>query len=71
MALIWYDQFSASAPKLLLVDVIERTCRMAVIHQVPNIARCMKIYDDKGVFTVSLPADVSALDPAPLHLAPR
>jgi hypothetical protein len=27
---------------------------MAVIHEVPNISRCMRIYDDKGEFTVSL-----------------
>ena len=46
-------QFPADAPKLLLVDIVERTCRAAVIHEVASIGRCMKVYDDKGEFTVS------------------
>ena len=45
-------EFPAAAPKLLLVDIVEQTCRGAVIHQVDGIGRCMKIYDDKGEFTV-------------------
>ncbi|WOO77423.1 DNA-directed RNA polymerase I subunit rpa1 [Vanrija pseudolonga] len=41
-------EFPGQAPKLLLVDLIERSCRSAVIHEVPNIGRCMKVFDDKG-----------------------
>lgn len=47
-------EFAASMPKLLLVDIIERCCRESVIHEVENIGRCLKIYTDKGVFTVSI-----------------
>lgn len=39
---------------MLLVDIVERTCRASVIHEVPNIGRCMKIFSDKGIFEVSL-----------------
>jgi DNA-directed RNA polymerase I subunit RPA1 len=46
-------QFTGTSQKLLLVDVIERCCRKAVIHEVPNIGRCMKVFNDKGEFTVS------------------
>ena len=46
-------QFPADAPKLLLVDIVERTCRASVIHEVTNIGRCMKVYNDKGDFEVS------------------
>lgn len=38
---------------MLLVDIIERTCRAAVVHEIENIGRCMKIFSDKGEFTVS------------------
>lgn len=55
------DQFAANAPKLLLVDIIERACRMSVIHEIPNISRCMKIFDDKGEFTGSLITEGSNL----------
>jgi DNA-directed RNA polymerase I subunit RPA1 len=47
-------EFPANSPKLLLVDIVERSCRAAVVHEVDNIGRCMKIFDDKGEFTVSL-----------------
>lgn len=51
------QQFPGSAQKLLLVDIVERTCRTAVVHEVENIGRCMKIFSDKGEFTVcSLPS---------------
>jgi DNA-directed RNA polymerase I subunit RPA1 len=46
-------EFPANSPKLLLVDIVERSCRAAVVHEVDNIGRCMKIFDDKGEFTVS------------------
>lgn len=46
-------QFPAASPKLLLVDLIERCCRQSVVHEVQNIGRCMRIFDDKGQFTVS------------------
>ncbi|KAJ9118268.1 hypothetical protein QFC22_004179 [Naganishia vaughanmartiniae] len=44
-------EFTGTSQKLLLVDVIERCCRKAVIHEVPNIGRCMKVFNDKGQFT--------------------
>lgn len=43
-------QFAANAPKLLLVDIIERTCRQAVIHEIPGIGRCMKVFNNRGEF---------------------
>jgi DNA-directed RNA polymerase I subunit RPA1 len=46
-------QFPAASPKLLLVDLIERCCRQSVVHEVHGIGRCMRIFDDKGQFTVS------------------
>ncbi|KAL0255697.1 hypothetical protein I308_100504 [Cryptococcus tetragattii IND107] len=54
-------EFPASAPKLLLVDIIERTCRAAVVHEIENIGRCMKIFSDKGEFTRSLITEGSNL----------
>ena len=54
-------EFPADAPKLLLVDIIERTCKASIIHEVPNIGRCMKVYDDKGNFTRSLITEGSNL----------
>jgi DNA-directed RNA polymerase I subunit RPA1 len=46
------SQFTGNSQKLLLIDVIERCCRKAVIHEVQAIGRCMKIFNDKGEFTV-------------------
>ncbi|WVO12596.1 hypothetical protein L204_100201 [Cryptococcus depauperatus] len=54
-------EFPATAPKLLLVDIIERTCRASIIHEIENIGRCMKIYSDKGEFTRSLVTEGSNL----------
>ncbi|EIW73557.1 hypothetical protein TREMEDRAFT_26611 [Tremella mesenterica DSM 1558] len=54
-------EFAANAPKLLLVDIIERACRLAVIHEVSSINRCMKIFDDKGEFTGALITEGSNL----------
>jgi DNA-directed RNA polymerase I subunit RPA1 len=51
--LILLLQFTGNSQKLLLVDVVERCCRKAVIHEVQSIGRCMKVWDDKGEFTVS------------------
>ncbi|KAF8306029.1 beta and beta-prime subunits of DNA dependent RNA-polymerase [Clavulina sp. PMI_390] len=39
--------FSAETPKLLLVGIIERTCRKTVVHQIANIARCLHVKDEK------------------------
>ncbi|ORY24297.1 putative DNA-directed RNA polymerase I 190 kDa polypeptide [Naematelia encephala] len=47
-------ELPASAPKLLLVDIVERTCRNSIIHEVPGISRSMKIFNDKGEFTRSV-----------------
>lgn len=46
---------------MLLVDIIERTCRAAVVHEIENIGRCMKIFSDKGEFTRSLITEGSNL----------
>ncbi|KAK6908242.1 hypothetical protein I203_102243 [Kwoniella mangroviensis CBS 8507] len=54
-------EFPANAPKLLLVDLIERTCRAAVVHEISNIGRCMKIFSDKGDFTRTLITEGSNL----------
>ncbi|WVR06374.1 hypothetical protein IAU60_003405 [Kwoniella sp. DSM 27419] len=54
-------EFPANAPKLLLVDVIERTCRASVVHEIENIGRCMKIFSDKGDFTRTLITEGSNL----------
>ncbi|WRT67829.1 uncharacterized protein IL334_004803 [Kwoniella shivajii] len=54
-------EFPANAPKLLLVDLIERTCRAAVVHEITNIGRCMKIFSDKGEFTRTLITEGSNL----------
>lgn len=34
------SQFSSQAHKLLLVGIVEEVCRVAVVHEVPGIARC-------------------------------
>lgn len=47
-------EFPGQAPKLLLVDIIERACRESVVHEVDSIGRCMKIFNDKGEFTRQL-----------------
>ncbi|KAM0755051.1 DNA-directed RNA polymerase [Meredithblackwellia eburnea MCA 4105] len=33
-------EFSSKAHKLLLVGIVERVCREAIVHQIPGIARC-------------------------------
>ncbi|GAA5918217.1 hypothetical protein JCM8208_001412, partial [Rhodotorula glutinis] len=33
-------EFSSQAHKLLLVGIVEEVCRIAVVHEVPGIARC-------------------------------
>ncbi|BEI90820.1 uncharacterized protein CcaverHIS019_0308900 [Cutaneotrichosporon cavernicola] len=52
-------QFPGQAPKLLLVDLVEQACREAVIHEIPSIGRCLKNFDDKGVFSRSLTTEGS------------
>lgn len=52
-------QFPGQAPKLLLVDLVEQACRDAVIHEIPAIGRCLKNFDDKGVFSRSLTTEGS------------
>lgn len=52
-------QFTGKSQKLLLVDVIERCCRKSVIHEVAGIGRCMKVFNDKGEFTVSRTQNIS------------
>jgi DNA-directed RNA polymerase I subunit RPA1 len=52
-------QFPGQAPKLLLVDLVEQACRDAVIHEIPRLGRCLKNYDDKGVFSRSLTTEGS------------
>ncbi|CAK9780803.1 beta and beta-prime subunits of DNA dependent RNA-polymerase [Cutaneotrichosporon oleaginosum] len=52
-------QFPGQAPKLLLVDLVEQACREAVIHEIPAIGRCLKNFDDKGVFSRSLTTEGS------------
>jgi DNA-directed RNA polymerase I subunit RPA1 len=47
-------QFPGQAPKLLLVDIIERACRNSVVHEIDQIGRCIKVFDDKGKFTREL-----------------
>jgi len=54
-------EFPGQAPKLLLVDIIERACRNSVVHEIDNIGRCMKVYDDKGSFTRELITEGSNL----------
>ncbi|WVQ96644.1 hypothetical protein IAU59_003749 [Kwoniella sp. CBS 9459] len=54
-------EFPANAPKLLLVDLIERSCRGSVVHEIENIGRCMKIFSDKGEFTRTLITEGSNL----------
>ncbi|KAK0540774.1 hypothetical protein OC835_000481 [Tilletia horrida] len=34
-------QFDSKAEKLLLINVVERTCRMSVVHAIPGISRIM------------------------------
>ena len=36
-----------------MVDIVGRACRSSVIHEVPRIESCLKVFDDKGQFTVS------------------
>lgn len=54
-------EFKASEPKLLLVDIVERTCRASIVHEVANIGRCMKDFNDKGDFTRKLMTEGSNL----------
>ncbi|WWC70704.1 uncharacterized protein I206_104655 [Kwoniella pini CBS 10737] len=54
-------EFPANAPKLLLVDLIERSCRAAVVHEITNIGACHKIFNDKGIFTRTLMTEGSNL----------
>lgn len=44
-------EFTGKSLKLLLVDVVERCCRKAVIHEVAGIGRAMKAFNDRGEFT--------------------
>jgi hypothetical protein len=41
MIMLGSDQFSAKAHKLLLVGLLERCCRKAVVRQIPGITRCL------------------------------
>jgi len=41
-------EFTADFPKLLLVGIVERACRKTVIREIPDIADCFKLADDKG-----------------------
>lgn len=54
-------EFPGDMPKLLLVDLIERTCRSSVVHEINNIGRCLKDYNDKGEFTRSMTTEGSNL----------
>lgn len=54
-------EFTGSSQKLLLVDVMERCCRKAVIHEVQSIGRCMKVFNDKGIFARQLITEGSNL----------
>lgn len=54
-------EFPGDMPKLLLVDLIERTCRASVVHEIDNIGRCLKDYNDKGEFTRSMTTEGSNL----------
>ncbi|KAF9491362.1 beta and beta-prime subunits of DNA dependent RNA-polymerase [Pleurotus eryngii] len=40
-------QFSPGMPKLLLVGIIERTCRATVIREIPGIVDCLQIKGSK------------------------
>ncbi|KAL0949316.1 hypothetical protein HGRIS_009392 [Hohenbuehelia grisea] len=40
-------QFNPDMPKLLLVGIIERTCRSTVIREIPGITDCFAVKDDK------------------------
>ena len=39
-------QFSSDFPKLLLVGLVERTCRRTVIREIPGITECFRVKDD-------------------------
>lgn len=54
-------EFPGDMPKLLLVDLIERTCRASVVHEIDNIGRCLKDFNDKGEFTRSMTTEGSNL----------
>lgn len=54
-------EFPGQAPKLLLVDVIERACRNSVIHEIDSIGTCNKVFNDKGEFTKTLMTEGSNL----------
>lgn len=40
-------QFSSTMPKLLLVGIIERTCRATIIREIPGITDCFQVKDDR------------------------
>ena len=33
-------------PKLLLVGIIEQTCRQTIVRQIPGITDCFRVKDD-------------------------
>ncbi|KAH0839966.1 hypothetical protein J3R83DRAFT_921 [Lanmaoa asiatica] len=41
-------EFPADFPKLLLVGIVERACRKTVIREIPGIADCFKLANEKG-----------------------
>ncbi|KAI0700751.1 hypothetical protein BC835DRAFT_1326250 [Cytidiella melzeri] len=41
-------QFGSDMPKLLLVGLVEKTCRKTVIREIPGIMDCFKSKDDKS-----------------------
>lgn len=45
-AFLFTHQFQAETPKLLLVDIIERSCVKTIVHHIPNISRCLHVKDD-------------------------
>ena len=38
-------QFGSDVPKLLLVDIVERACKKAVIREIPGITDCFESKD--------------------------
>lgn len=36
-------QFEPNLPKLMVVDIVERTCRKTVVREIPGISDCFRV----------------------------
>lgn len=58
-------QFEPGLPKLLVVDIVERTCRKTVVREIPGITDCFRVKEASrdgstkvGVVLLSIPDDL-------------